>query len=201
MAFRLSGRRLSLTAYRNDPDQPPMRPTRCLAVMLPLALAACVGSLPENPDRSDFTAELVDLKGRSGPPTGPKGACWQSDLRPAVIETVSEQVVVTPGSLAADGRIIPAVLATETRQSIVQDRGTIWFRAPCPADLPPDFTTTLQRALKARGLYLLPLTGRLDAGTRAAIRRYQRERGLDSDRLSLAAARELGLVVTDPDTL
>lgn len=179
-----------------------MRPSRCLAVILPLALAACVGSgMPEVPGRGDFTAELVDLKGRSGPPKGPTGACWQSDLRPAVIETVSEQVVVTPESVAADGSITPAVLATETRQSIVQDRGTIWFRAPCPADLTPDFIATLQRALKARGLYLLPLTGQLDAGTRAAIRRYQRERGLDSDRLSLAAVRALGLVVADPDAL
>ena len=60
-----------------------------------------------------------------------------------------------------------------------------------------DFIASLQRALKARGLYLLPLTGQMDMPTRAALRRFQADRGLDSDRLSLRAARELGLVTTE----
>ncbi|MCB6178846.1 peptidoglycan-binding protein [Rhodobacter sp. Har01] len=172
---------------------------RFLAATLPLALAACVGgAAPQAPSRGDFTAELIDLKGDPGPPPGPKGACWQADIRPAVIETISEQVLVAAETTDADGRTTPAVFATETSQRIVQDRGTVWFRAPCPADITPDFVATLQRALKARGLYLLPLTGSLDAPTRSAIRRYQRERGLDSDHLSLAAARDLGLVAAAP---
>jgi len=65
----------------------------------------------------------------------------------------------------------------------------------------PEFTATLQRALKARGFYLLPLTGVMDGPTRDAIRRYQHSRGLDSDHLSLAAARELGIVAVDPSRL
>ncbi|WP_225028818.1 peptidoglycan-binding domain-containing protein [Xinfangfangia pollutisoli] len=174
--------------------------TRRSAALLPLALlspvlAACVATaLPDPAARADFSAELIDLRGRAGPPKGPEGACWQSDIRPAVIETTTEQVLVRPESRAADGSVVPAVFATETRQEIVSDRGTVWFRAPCAAEMTPDFVATLQRALKARGLYLLPLTGSLDAPTRDAIRRYQRARGLDSDQLSLAAARDLGIV-------
>ena len=63
------------------------------------------------------------------------------------------------------------------------------------------FVASLQRALKARGFYLQPLTGVLDAHTSEAVRRFQADRGLDSLRLSLAAARELGIVSTDLDQL
>ena len=118
-------------------------------------------------------------------------------MTPAVIETVTEQVVVTPETRGEDGRVLtPATYRTDTRTRIVQDREEVWFRAPCPAEYTVDFVASLQRALKARGFYLLPLTGELDAGTRDAVRRYQAERGLDSPRLSLAAARELGLLPT-----
>lgn len=168
-----------------------------LAALLALALSACVSPpLPDAPTRGDFSSELLVLKDQ-GPPKGPKDACWQADIRPAVIETVTEQVLITPEGTAADGTPIPAVYGSETRQRIVEDRATVWFRAPCAAEMTVDFIATVQRALKARGLYLLPLTGVLDAPTRDAIRRYQRPRGLDSDHLSLAAARDLGIINTD----
>ena len=173
-----------------------------LAALCLLALAGCAGAPlpPEAPSRADFSSELV-LRDEPGPPEGPQGACWQADIRPAVIETVTEQVLIEPERKAADGTAIPAVYGTETRQRIVEDRATVWFRAPCAAELTPDLIATVQRALKARGLYLMPLTGVLDAPTREAIRRYQRSRGLDSDHLSLAAARDLGVVAADPDRL
>lgn len=167
-----------------------------------LFLAACSGGLvPGAPGRSDLAAEMVDLGSRPGPPPGPQDACWQADLRPAVIETVTEQRLVAPETRDDAGNLVsPAAFSTSTHQRIVRDRGTIWFRAPCPAEMTPEFVATLQRALKARGLYLLPLTGQLDAPTRAAIRRYQRARGLDSSHLSLAGARELGILAADPAT-
>ncbi|MGA0541515.1 peptidoglycan-binding domain-containing protein [Neotabrizicola sp. VNH66] len=165
-----------------------------------LVLAACVARppVPDAPSRGDFSAELVDLGKKPGPPPGPEGACWQADIRPAVIETVTEQVMVSPEVRGPDGSVTrPATYATETRQRIVEDRGTVWFRTPCAAEMTPEFIATLQRALKARGLYLLPLTGSMDAPTRDALRRYQRARGLDSDHLSLAAARDLGIIAAD----
>lgn len=170
----------------------------CAALLLAL-LTGCTGTaLPEATSRADFSAELIDLKGRPGPPKGPKGACWQTDTKPAVIETITEQALITPESRDASGRITrPAVFGSESRQRIISERAHIWFRSPCPATLTPDFIATLQRALKARGLYLLPLTGQLDAPTRSALGRYQRSRGLDSEHVSLAAAQELGLIAPD----
>ena len=163
--------------------------------VLVLALAACrPAGVPAVPQQADLSREVVRLN-RPGPPAKPEGACWESDVTPAVIETVTEQVIVTPETRGADGAVIrPATYRTDTRTRILRDREEVWFRAPCPAEYTLEFVTTLQRALKARGFYLLPLTGALDAGTRDAVRRYQAERGLDSPRLSLAAARELGLV-------
>ena len=166
------------------------------AVLLALALAGCVDPSAQPPGRGDFSADLIVRK-EPGPPPGPEGACWQADIRPAVIETVTEQVLLEPERPGPDGTPIPAVYGTETRQRIVSDRATVWFRAPCPAEMTPEFIATLQRALKARGFYLLPLTGVLDGPTRDAIRRYQSSRGLDSDHLSLAAARELGIVAAE----
>lgn len=163
-----------------------------------LWLAACQqAGVPEAPGRADLSLDLVRLT-EPGPPKGPKDACWASDVTPMVIETVTEQVMVSEAKLGEDGRVLsPAVFHSETRQKIVQEREEVWFRSPCPPDMTEDFVASLQRALKARGLYVLPLTGQMDAPTRAALRRFQAERGLESDRLSLSAARELGLVTTD----
>jgi hypothetical protein len=167
-----------------------------------VALAACQGAgVPKAPGQLDLAREVVRLD-RPGPPAEPEGACWESDITPAVIETVTEQVVVTAEERDAAGQIItPASYRTDTRTRIVQDREEVWFRAPCPADYTVDFVASLQRALKARGYYLLPLTGVLDAGTRDAVRRFQADRGLDSPLLSLAAAQDLGLLPTALDEL
>ncbi|MFN4153067.1 MAG: peptidoglycan-binding domain-containing protein [Paracoccaceae bacterium] len=163
-----------------------------------LWLAACQqAGVPEAPGRADLSMDLVRLTGQ-GPPKGPEGACWASDVTPMVIETVTEQVMVSAARQGADGQVLtPAVFRSEIRQKIVRDREQIWFRSPCPQEMTVDFIASLQRALKARGLYVLPLTGEMDAATRAALRRFQAERGLESDRLSLSAARELGLVTAD----
>lgn len=171
----------------------------CLSVAF---LAGCQGGpVPKAPGQVDLTREVVRLS-QPGPPKRPEGACWESDVTPAVIETVTEQVLVTPETRDAEGRVLrPATYRTDTRARMVRDREEVWFRAPCPADVTLDFVASLQRALKARGYYLLPLTGVLDAGTLDAVRRYQADRGLDSPRLSLAAARELGLLPTALEAL
>ena len=167
------------------------------------ALAGCQGggAVPKAPGRADLAAEIVTLT-RPGPPEGPEGACWESDVTPAVIETVTEQVVVTPEVRDAAGLVVtPATYRTDTHARIVSDRREVWFRAPCPEAYTLDFVASLQRALTARGYYLLPVTGAMDAGTRDAVRRYQADRGLDSPRLSLAAARDLGLLPVEREAL
>jgi len=164
-----------------------------------LALTACQSAYaPAAPAHADLRAELV-LRSEPGPPPGPDGLCWGTDVTPAVIETVTDQEEVEPATFAEGGTMLtPASYRSVTHQKIVQDRAEVWFRAPCPAMMTADFIATLQRALKARGLYRLALTGVMDAPTRDAIRRFQAPLGFDSPVLTLAAARDLGLVAADP---
>lgn len=162
------------------------------------ALAACQGGVvPAAPGHPDLAAELLH-RSEPGPPPGPEGSCWTSDVTPAVIETVTEQALAAPATFAADGTTLtPARFRSVTRQEIIKSRDEVWFRSPCPAAMTVDFIATLQRALKARGLYRLALTGVMDAPTRTAVRQFQAPMGLDSPLLSLAAARDLGIVPTD----
>lgn len=171
------------------------------SLSLALVLAACGQTMPDATSRGDFAAELV-RRDENTPPEGPAGACWARDEIPAVIETVTEQVRVTPEQRDATGTVTQAaVFSTKVDQRMVRDREIVWLQTPCPAVMDAAFLATLQRALKARGYYLRELTGEMDASTREAIRRFQSERGLDSDTLSLAAARELGLIEVPRDAL
>ncbi|WP_435259385.1 peptidoglycan-binding domain-containing protein [Thioclava sp. FR2] len=175
-----------------------------LLLLAGLLLSACKTPgqyVPEAPTRADLSAELIRLD-KPGPPSSPEGACWASDITPMVVETVTEQIVTSPEKLGPDGAVIaPASYRTETHQRIVQEREEIWFRAPCAQEWTVDFVATLQRALKARGYYLLPVSGELDAPTREAVHRFQIDRGLDSPQLSLAAAQELGIIAVDRSSL
>lgn len=122
--------------------------------------------------------------------------CQVTDTTPAIVETETVQVVEIPAIVAEDGTTrMPAVYTTETRPKIVKDRQEITFDAVCEADLTPQFIATLQRALRARGYLATETTGVLDPETRRAVRAYQTEFGLNSDILSIRAAREMGLVV------
>jgi hypothetical protein len=125
-------------------------------------------------------------------PAQPAGTCWhQADL-PAVLETVTERALL-------EGGAGPAVVTSESRQRVVRDRQQVWFRVPCAEDQGARFVASLQRALKARGLYGGAVTAVADAETARAVRRYQAARGLDSDVLSWLAAQQMGLVPGDRD--
>ncbi|KIC19809.1 peptidoglycan-binding domain-containing protein [Leisingera sp. ANG-Vp] len=150
------------------------------------ALSACVQPQPGSEASRD---------GRYAPPGAAPGTCWSKHTSPAVIETVTSQVLAEPAQLDSSGQVVrPAVFRTETSQQIVQPRQERWFEIPCPASMTPDFIRTIQRALAARGLYRGPIHGQMDKATRSAVRRYQAPLGLDSGTLSLASARKLGLV-------
>ncbi len=79
-------------------------------------------------------------------------------------------------------------------QTTPQADRDIWFETLCPDALDMEFIATLQRALKARGLYDGEIDGTLNTDTRKAIRMYQAAHGLDSNILALDAARQLGLI-------
>lgn len=136
---------------------------------------------PKDIDGYSLKDEIV-MRSEPGPPSTVPGECWIHTTLPAVIETVTQHNETAPG-----------VFQSVSTQQILQNQRRVWFRTPCPAQMTPDFIASLQRALKARGLFTAPLTGVMDPPTKAAVRRYQSALGLDSDQLSLGAARQLGL--------
>ena len=132
------------------------------------------------------------------PPDAKPGVCYGKVVEPALIETVTKQVITRAAVYDDDGNLVtPAAYRTETEQKILRERQDVWFEAPCPDQGVPDFTASLQRALKVRGLLVGPVNGRMDLRTRLAIRRYQKPFGLDSPVLSLTSARKLGLVAIE----
>ncbi|MEP4036139.1 peptidoglycan-binding domain-containing protein [Pseudophaeobacter sp.] len=166
------------------------RPNSPLVVSLSLILTMGLGACVPQQLATDAAASPPEA-----PPGAPPGTCWHRNTSPAVIQTVTDQIVVSPAVLDATGQITqPAVFRTVTRQEIVQPRRDTWLETPCPEQMTPEFIASLQRALAARGFYRGIATGQIDRATRLAIRRYQKETGQDSSTLSLDTARQLGLI-------
>ncbi len=138
------------------------------------------------------------LQGQAEPEPGNSGMCTATETTPAVIETITEDILLKPAEIAADGSIeSPAIFETRTRQAITQERRAVEFETPCPPTYTTQFVANLQRALKARGHFNGPTTGVMDAETARAIKSYQSTFGLNSATLSSDAARRLGLLVVD----
>ena len=170
---------------------------KALAILAALTLGACMQGTAQQVTRLD-DPELTHTVADVPKPQFVEGQCWGRDISPALIETVTEQVVVQKEKIGDDGKIItPATYRTETHQRIVRERAEVWFRTPCDQELDFEFVSNLQRALQARKLYQGPINGILDEETDAAIRKFQTPRGLDSKVLSLAAARQLGLIAIE----
>ncbi|MEH6521049.1 peptidoglycan-binding domain-containing protein [Sulfitobacter sp.] len=151
-------------------------------------LAACL--------QDQTVSEGGVIQGNGLAPAGaPPGTCWGKIPTPAVIETVTEQILVTPAKVNADGSIASLpIYREESRQQIVTPRTDRWFEIPCPPAFTVEFVSTLQRALQVRGLYSGEINGNMDATTRRAVLSVQTAAGLPSDVLSIETARELGIV-------
>ena len=173
---------------------------RLIKILGCLSLAAC-GPTFEVPDlRSMIAPNTVEVTRGMGPPDARADACYGREPTPAVIETVTEQVMIQPLQIDSAGHVLEhAIFVTETQQRIVQERRELWFETPCQAETDPEYIASLQRALAARGVYSGPINGQMTQATRRAIRRFQEPQGLDSPILSLAAARQLGISVWDPE--
>lgn len=165
-----------------------MIPTRPF-LLAALLLGSLSGCTPPGAN-----TETVTRTGQDAPPGAAPDSCWGKQTTPAIIETVTHQVMLQPAEILADGSVIhPAVFKTETRQDIVRPRRETWYEILCTTKLTPEFIGSLQRALTARDLYHGTISGEMDRATRAAVRRYQKPQGLNSNLLSLAAARQMGL--------
>lgn len=168
-----------------------------------LMLGACQQVAP--PVQMPAITEAEAIPVFASPPEGNRnGKCWGKGTSPAIVETVTEKMLVRPAGPVTgpspDGAPTyqtlqsPAVYNTESRQKILKPRADFWFEVPCTAERDRAFVATLQRALKSRGLFGGSINGVMDAKTGKAVRWYQKQRGLDSTTLSLAAARQLGII-------
>lgn len=131
------------------------------------------------------------------------GTCFARDTTPAIIETVTEQVMVQPAVVRTDGSVqSPAAFRTVTRQRILRERREVEFETPCNEIMTPQFVASVQRALVARGYYRGAITGVIDPRTIAAIERFQvAQNDVHTGVLTLQTARALGLVALPRDQL
>ena len=160
-----------------------------------LLLTGFLGGCTDSEQVRRLVEPEISSSNAEGPPNSAPGTCWGRETRPAVIETITEKELIKPAELDAEGLVLSeAEFDVQTTQRIVENRQELWFETPCPDQLTPEFTLSLQRALAARGLYEGAMTGEMDRPTREAIRKYQSGSGLDSEILSLAASRKLGLL-------
>ena len=167
-----------------------MRPT---LIVPALAAALSVTACAQNAVVTSSNIDPISLA--TAPPGAAPGTCWGKTVSPAVVETVTRKVLLQPAQISSDGRVQAApIYKDETRQEVVRPRRDTWYEVPCAADLTPEFTASLQRALAARGYYRGQVTGDMDPATQNAVLRYQRDEGLNSKTLSVAAARKLGLI-------
>lgn len=148
-------------------------------------------------------ADMIPVQ-TTAPEKSSNGTCWGKDMTPALVETVTEQVLIRPAGPvigpSPDGAPTyktvqsPAVYGTQTQQKIITPRADFWFEVPCAKLINADLIATLQRALKSRGLFRGSVNGVMDQRTQKAVRWYQKPHGLDSTTLSLVAARQLGII-------
>ncbi|WP_439563230.1 peptidoglycan-binding domain-containing protein [Roseinatronobacter sp.] len=142
-----------------------------------------------------FKASLLSLS------TGAKFGVWMAAMlaitAPALANPVeTSRARIEQSHLAlpqTNSRLCWARYATRGAQNsdTIEE---VAFRVPCPEHMTPEFMSTLQRALKARGHYDGPVTGMADGPTRDAVRRFQRAQGFDSPILTLDTAQHLGLM-------
>lgn len=130
-------------------------------------------------------------------PAGGDAVAPAAPVRAALLGVPPPQPL--PGTCyARDATPLPEALGPVAAAGAARD-APVWFEIPCGVERDPAFVASLQRALAARGLHGGAVTGEMDGETRAAVEAYQRELGLRSGVLSLAAARALGLVVWAPE--
>ena len=131
----------------------------------------------------------------SGPETAPEGSCWAKHITPAVIETRTlQKQLARPVDQAGNLGHPAASYQTETRHVLLNNRYERWFETLCPDLMDTLLVTALQRALQDHDLYQGKIDGLVGTDTKAAVHRFQRQNGLDSDTLSLRSAVLLALV-------
>ncbi|MBE9476435.1 MAG: peptidoglycan-binding protein [Proteobacteria bacterium] len=163
-----------------------------------------------SPIKAVFCASLIGFAafphdavyGQSlGLPTASRmDACRIHYTAPAIVETVTKQVLIKPETLGTDPQtgqtivVAPAVYRTETEQKIIRARQQDWADIICRQDQSVVFIQSLQRALAARGHYNAVATGVMDERTKRALRKVQKKAGINTAEVTMDLAESYGLI-------
>ena len=111
---------------------------------------------------------------------------------PAVYRTARKQVVKTPAT--SHEITIPGQHQTVTRRKLVQKGNfTQWEEAPCESRMTSEKIRQIQTALKEKGYDPGPIDNRLGAETKAALKKFQTDKGLPIGGLNLKTLAALGV--------
>lgn len=188
--YRAPGKPAILQTIQPDKARSSMirKPTRSGIPVIALVLSGCISASATDPVTIGTNKDLSVQSGSAE-------TCHETETIPARIETVTSQVLVRAAEISADGTVkTPPIYQSQSRQAIIRERKETTFEIPCENIMTPEFIATLQRALKARGFYKRPVTGKMDAATRKAVAGYQATLNFPSGVLSSVAARQLGLI-------
>jgi len=109
---------------------------------------------------------------------------------PATYKTITKQVLVKPETTKRT--VIPATYRTVTKQVLVSPQEVKWMPVLCKSSMTFETISRIQQALTNAG-FNTPITGSLDAATKASIEAYQRKSGLIVSGLSMDTLKSLGV--------
>jgi hypothetical protein len=108
---------------------------------------------------------------------------------PAVYKTVRVKKMITPPQVQK--HTIPAVYKTVTKRVKIEDAKLVWKPILCKTNMNAVTIKELQRALSSAGFNPGPIDGVYGPLTRAAVRRFQKAKGLPSGALTIETLRAL----------
>jgi hypothetical protein len=110
---------------------------------------------------------------------------------PATYKTVQVTKLVKPESTKKT--VIPATYKTVSKQVQVSPQTVKWMPVLCKSSMTIETISKIQKALSDAG-FSTPVTGSLDAATKASVRAYQQKNGLTVSGLSIDTLKRLGVL-------
>jgi len=110
---------------------------------------------------------------------------------PATYKTVKVTKLVTPETTKKT--VIPATYKTISKQVKVSEQSVKWMPVLCKSSMTIETISNIQAALTKAG-FKTPVTGMLDAATKASVKAYQTKNGLTVSGLSINTLKKLGVL-------
>jgi peptidoglycan hydrolase-like protein with peptidoglycan-binding domain len=110
---------------------------------------------------------------------------------PATYKTVATTKLLSPERTKKT--VIPATYKTISKQVKVSEQSVKWMPVLCKSSMTIETISRIQKALTTAG-FKTPVTGSLDATTKASVKAYQTKNGLTVSGLSIDTLKRLGVL-------